>query len=186
MYKIYKFILKYESNTFLDFINDNNAKNNNKSDLKMNDNYIKLLKKENEEYKNKINELEKKIKELEINLHGKDNIIKEEKIKNNILNNKILELEKEIKLLNSYFLPNGEKLLSIKIISTDQKIDLPIIIKNTEYFSKIEQILYEKYPKYTETENYFLVNGSRINRLKTLEQNGIKNNATLTLVRNDI
>ena len=145
-----------------------------------------LLKKENEDYKNKINELEKKIKELEIKLQEKDNIINEEKLKNNNLNDKILELENEIKLLKSYFLPNGEKLLSIKIKSVDQNIDFPITIKNTEYFSKIEQILYQKYPKYTETENYFLVNGTRINRFLTLEQSKIKNNDILTLVRNAI
>ena len=137
-----------------------------------------------------------KIKELEIKLKEKDNIINEEKIRNNNLNmkiekislnkNKILELENEIKLLKSYFLPNGEKLLSIKIISMDQKINLPVIIKNTEYFSEIEKKLYKVYPEYTETDNYFLVNGERINRLRTLEQNNIKNNDILTLVINVI
>ena len=145
-----------------------------------------LLKKENEEYKIKINELENKIKELEIKLQDKDRIINGEKIKNNNLNNKILELDNEIKSLKSYFLPNGEKLLSIKIISTDSNIDLPILIKNTEYFSKIEQILFQKYPKYAETENFFLVNGTRINRFLTLEQSKINNNDILTLVRNNI
>ena len=100
--------------------------------------------------------------------------------------NKIYELENEIKILKSYFLPYGEQLLSIKIISMDQKIDLPIIIKNTEYFSEIEKKLYKKYPEFTETENYFLVNGTRINRLKTLKENNIKNNDILTLVKNDI
>ena len=130
--------------------------------------------------------MENKIKELEIKLQEKNNIINEEKKKSNILNDKILELDNEIKLLKSYFLPNGEKLLSIKIQSTDGNIDLPITIKNTEYFSKIEQILYQKITKYTETENFFLVNGERINRFLTLEQNKIKNNDILTLVRNVI
>ena len=68
----------------------------------------------------------------------------------------------------------------------DQKIDLPITIKNTELFFKIEQILYEKYPKYIETEYYFLVNETRINRFITLEKNKIKNNDILTLVINEI
>ena len=130
--------------------------------------------------------MENKIKVLEIKLQEKNNIINEEKKKSNILNDKILELDNEIKLLKSYFLPNGEKLLSIKIQSTDGNIDLPITIKNTEYFSKIEQILYQKITKYTETENFFLVNGERINRFLTLEQNKIKNNDILTLVINDI
>jgi len=88
--------------------------------------------------------------------------------------------------LKSYFLRNGEQLLSIKIISMDQKINLSIIIKNTEYFSEIEKILYKKYPEYTETENYFLMNGTRINRFRTLKENNIKNNDILTLVKNYI
>ena len=66
----------------------------------------------------------------------------------------------------------------------DQNIDLPIIIKNTEHFSKIEQILYEKNNN-MEADYYFLVNGNKINRMKTLEENKIKNNDILTLVMND-
>ena len=78
-------------------------------------------------------------------------------------------------------MPNGEKLLSIKISSMDQNIKLTITIKNTEYFSKVEQILYEKFPDLG-TDYYFLVNGNKINRMQTLEQNKIKNDDILTLV----
>ena len=46
---------------------------------------------------------------------------------------------------------------------------------------KIETILYNNYPKYKDTENYFLVNGKKINRNKTIEENKIKNNDVLTL-----
>ena len=46
-------------------------------------------------------------------------------------------------------------------------------------------MLYKKYPKYTETENYFLVNGNRVNRHKTLEKNNIKNNGIITLYINN-
>ena len=68
--------------------------------------------KENEEYKNKINELEKNIKELEIKLIEKDKLIADlnKKIKEleNISNNKIntdniIELENEIKLFRIYY-----------------------------------------------------------------------------------
>ena len=38
----------------------------------------------------------------------------------------------------------------------------------------IENILYDKYPEYIEYENYFLVNGIKINKNKTIEQNNIK------------
>ena len=42
-------------------------------------------------------------------------------------------------------------------------------------------MLYRKFPEYKETENYFLVNGKKINKYKTIEENNIKNNDVLTL-----
>ena len=38
----------------------------------------------------------------------------------------------------------------------------------------IENILYDIYPEYFENENYFIVNGNKINKNKTIEQNNIK------------
>ena len=52
-------------------------------------------------------------------------------------------------------------------------------------FSKIEILLYEKYPKYIETENFFVVGGNKINKHKTLEQNNINNNDIITLIINN-
>ena len=102
-------------------------------------------------------------------------------------NSNIIELENEIKLFRKYYnFSDGEKLVSIKIISGEQDIDYSIIIKNTEQFLKIESMIYEKYPKYTEEENFFIVNGNKINRGKTLEQNNIKNNDVITLMINNL
>ena len=147
--------------------------------------------KENEECKNKINELEKHIKELEIKLIEKDKLITDlnkrikelENISNNKINsNNIIELENEIKLFRTYYkFSDNEKLISIKFISIDQEINFSVIAKNTDDFSKIEKMIYDEYPKYIEFENYFLVNGNKINKHKTLEQNKIKNNDILTL-----
>ena len=39
----------------------------------------------------------------------------------------------------------------------------------------VEKRLYEVYPNYEEGENYFLVNGNKIKRTKTLKENKIKN-----------
>ena len=61
-----------------------------------------------------------------------------------------------------------------------------MITKNTEKFYKIEGMLYEKYPKYTETENFFVVGGNKINRSKSLEQNKINNNDIITLFINNL
>ena len=72
-------------------------------------------------------------------------------------------------------------MILIKFISVNQEINFNIIAKNTEIFSKIEVILYEKYPKYVDSENFFLVNGNRINRHRSLKDNKIKNNDVITL-----
>jgi len=161
-----------------------------------------LLIKKDEEYKNKITELENIIKELKNQLIEKDKLLKEEKIKNDNLNekikesetisndkaktNNIKELENEIKLFRDYykFSPN-EKLISIKFISINQDIDYTIITKNSDEFSKIEKLLYDKYPKYKDSENYFLVNGNKINKHRTFEENKIRNNDILSLEINN-
>ena len=144
-------------------------------------------KNQNEDYQKKINELENKIKKLELIIKEKDNIINEYKIKNISNDNKfkntnrIKELEKEIEKYKNYCLLPGEKLITIKFISTDQNINFDTFAKKTDIFSKLEASLYEKYPKYKDTENYFLVNGKKLNRNRTLEENNIKDNDILTL-----
>ena len=75
----------------------------------------------------------------------------------------------------------GEKLFRIKFISIDQNINFSTVAKNTDNFAKLEAALYEKFPKYKETENYFLVNGKKLNKHKTLDENKIKDNDILTL-----
>ena len=139
------------------------------------------------DYKNKINELENKIKKLELIIKEKDNIINEyNKIKEikNISNdyiNKINELEKEIEKYKNYCLLPGEKLFTIKFNSIDKTINFITFAKNIDNFAKLEASLYEYYPKYKETENYFLVNGKKVKKYKTLEENKINDNDIITL-----
>ena len=103
------------------------------------------------------------------------------------LKRRIIKLENEIKLFRKHYnFSEGEKLISIEFISSAQDINYSLISKNTEKFLKIEYILYEKYPKYMETVNYFLSGGNRVNRNKTLEQNNIKNNDIITLIMNNL
>ena len=190
-FNLYLF-LQYKSKTFLDFINDDSIKNNNEkinnNSINNNVENITSIKKQNEDYKNKINELENKIIKLELIIKEKDNIInkynKMKEIKNITNNNdinKIKELEKEIKKYKNYFLLPGENLITIKFISIDQNINFETFAKKTDNIAKLENFLYEKYPKYKDTENYFLVNGKKLNRHRTLEENKIKDNDILTL-----
>ena len=192
---LYLFI-QYESKTFLDFIKDICVKDNNRkiildiNSINNNAENINLIKKQNIDYKNKINELEITIKKLELVIKEKDNIInnfnKMKEIKNisnnnNNYINRIKELEKEIEKYKKYCLLPREKLITVKFISIDKKINFDTIVKNTDSFAKLEASLYEKYPKYKNTENYFLVNGKKLNRHRTLEENKIKDNDILTL-----
>ena len=183
-------LLKEEKikNVILNAENDNLDKN-----VKEKDKLLKEEKRKNDNLNVENDNLNKTIKE-------KDKLLKDENLKDESLNKKIkefeiisnktkiniTELENEIKLYRTYynFSPN-EKLISIKFISINQDIDFTIIIKNSDKFSKIENILYDKYPKYKDSENYFLVNGNKINKYRTFEENKIRNNDVLTLEINN-
>ena len=67
MYIIFLICIKqYESKTFLYFINDNSVKGKKaKSEKNLREENDLTLQKQNEEYRNKINQLENRIKELE-------------------------------------------------------------------------------------------------------------------------
>ena len=99
----------------------------------------------------------------------------------------IIEKDKEIKELKiklsrlPFTLEEGERLITIIFISSDQKLHFSVICKNTEKFHKIEGQLYESYPEYSENDNFFILNGRKINRYKSLEENGIKNNDIIIL-----
>ena len=147
-----------------------NIKNKEKSNENQNIN-INMI---NEE-KNLINELNEKLKNLNNTLNR------------NINKDKINELYEEIrikdKIISSFpvKLSEGEKLLSVIFVSVDQKIHYSTICKNTDKFSKIENLLYDAYPEYTETENHFFVNWNKVNKYKSLENNKIKNNDIIML-----
>ena len=147
-----------------------NIKNKEKSNENQNIN-INMINKE----KNLINELNEKLKNLNNSLNRSIN------------KDKINELYEEIrikdKIISSFpvKLSEGEKLLSVIFVSVDQKIHYSTICKNTDKFSKIENLLYDAYPEYIETENNFFVNGNKVNKYKSLENNKIKNNDIIML-----
>ena len=194
---------KKENNDKTKIIDDKTKIVDDKTKIIVDNKNISLLIKENEEYKNEISNLKNYIKELERKLKEKENIINEEKIENEKLINKIkffennsnnyslsdriLELDKELNKFKSYCLSPGQKLISIKFISTDQMINnYTIIAKNDDKFSKIEDILYEQYPNYKESDNYFILKGNKIKRNKTLEENNINDNDIIMLSINDL
>ena len=111
--------------------------------------------------------------------------MKEElKIKEHRINQLIVELENE-KNKNDNKLVNMNDIIAINFISTDQKIHYPISCLKTSEFYEIEAKLYKEYPEYKNTNNSFIANGQVVLRFKKMNENGIKNGDTITLITNE-
>ena len=146
--------------------------------LKEKDNIIKNLKNERKEMLNKNkklnienNNINKKLSQL--NLESKEQISKKEKI--------IKEYKLKISQFHFEFSP-GEKIMSIIFISSDENIITSFICKNTDIFKFIENKFYEKYSEYKDLDNIFILNGKKINKNKSLDENKIKNNDIITII----
>ena len=191
----------------MDFIENNSNKiiNNNIIDNKINKD---LLNDEN-------NELNKKIKQLEIDLNNEkeknknlnEQIEKYKKIiqdlndklsKKNLIdnNNKVSELQNiikekidEINVLKSKLsdsnidnIQPGEKIIAIGFTSSDQTIqNFFRPCKDSDLFVRLEEKLYDEYPQYKDVETYFLVNGRKILRFKSMKENNLKNGQVIML-----
>ena len=53
--------------------------------------------------------------------------------------------------------------------------------KNTELFVRLEERLYDDFPKYKKLETIFMVDARRILRFQTLDENKIKRNDIISL-----
>ena len=79
-------------------------------------------------------------------------------------------------------LQDGEIMMTLIISSVDQKIiNHSIICKNTEILNQIENRLYKFFPEFSKTENFFTLNGKKINKYQNLDENNIKNNDMILL-----
>ena len=107
------------------------------------------------------------------------NQLNEEKNQNKKLLKELNKEKIEDKELNDK--KSGEKIIAIFFTSVNQDIHRPISCKNTDIFYKIEEKIYNEYPKYKYCDTYFTVNGNLINKLKTIEENGIKDGNTIIL-----
>ena len=179
----------------------NNLKNKLKNEINKNKKLseeIELLKSNLNEMENKYINIEKKADNLKIELENEIKKYKEleektnkelkdyyliKKGSNDSLLNALLNKDKEIEELKlklsryPFELKDGEKLMTINFKSLDQKLECySIICKESDLFCNVEKELYENNKDYYETVNYFTVNGNKIMNLKSLKENGIKNN----------
>ena len=174
--------------------------NNNNSINSQQDNYDKLY---NDE-KLKIEDLEKKItklqnvneyleKELKLereknyNICTKENNSNEDPNKIIKLYDEISENHKEIKYLKGklerfpFDLCENEKIMSVIISTEDKTILYSVIAKNTDKFLRVEEKFYDAFPEFGKVENSFYINGNKINKYQTLEENAIKNSELIII-----
>ena len=77
----------------------------------------------------------------------------------------------------------GEEIISINFVSMGNN-DIghySLVCKNTDYFIKEEERLYEDFPDFKKYETYFEANGKRIKRFQTLEENNIKDKDVINI-----
>jgi len=188
----------------LDFIENKSNKiiNNN-----LIDNKNTLLNDEKNQLNNRIKQLEidlnnekEKNKNLNEQIKNYKKIIQDlnDKLSGNnvVVDNKILELEKiiatktdEINVLKSKLnisninnIQPGEQIIAIGFTSSDQTIqNFFRPCKDSDLFVKLEEKLYDEYPKYKDVETYFLVNGKKVLRFKSMKENNIKNGQVIML-----
>ena len=77
----------------------------------------------------------------------------------------------------------GEKIFSVNFVSMGfQDIGhYSLVCKNTDLFVRLEEKLNNDYTQLKDKETYFMVNGRRIKRFKTLDENQIKSNDVINL-----
>lgn len=172
-------------------------------------NYIfkinQIFKMYNDMFNNEIN-IDEQSEDIKKIINEKDKIISEQKEKERELIQKLEKFEndenkydsknvkelkeeiskknieiKELRSLIPMKLEPGEKLMTVIFTSNDQRIHYAFICKNTDKFKDLESRLYEVFPEYSETDNYFLSSGKKIVRLKDLDFNKIKNSDVITL-----
>ena len=159
-------ILKGKNDNINNLTNDLNLLRNENKNLQTKNSRLEISSNNKiEELNNQLNLSmsikDKKISESDIQIKERDKIIKK-------YESKISQFPFELSF--------GEKIISIVIMSSDENIIFPILCKNTDIFNFVEKKFYEKYPEYKDLDNYFILNGKRIRKNKSLDENKIKNN----------
>ena len=146
---------------------ENNALKNKITKLiKDNDSIIK-------KYENDMNKLVEKNKELEKLVNEQKQEIDDYIFKLNYLseNNNAISFKPEDKVISVLFMTQGNQDI----------INYSMPCKTTDLFVRLEERLYQDFPKYRNVETFFMVNANRILRFKTLEENKIKSNDIISL-----
>ena len=116
---------------------------------------------------NKYNLLIDQVKKLENDLSFNKNIT--------------MQLLKELQSNHQNGVIPGGQLMSVIFQTMNSDINCSINCKDTDIFVNVECLFYKKYPQYLESEQYFITNGRKVNKYKTLKENGIKDKDIIVL-----
>ena len=189
--------MQFSANSFTKFIPNYQMNNS----PKINNNYeleIKKLKEElnREKINNKIlQERNKKLNDMINNLKTNNHNLKNQiKISEIQLNKLKLELQNyksnnEMNISNSNIfdlirpLSPGEKIMTVifNTLGTQLVSNWGLSCKKINLFVRLEEILNNNFPELKKHDIYFEVNGRRIKRYLTLEENKIKNNDLINI-----
>ena len=182
IYRAYIFIIiifQFKSTNYQDFIGNynNNEIDNLKDELSKANIII-------EEQKSIINDLQNKLNKCnnyEIQINNLNNIIIQ---KDNEINNLKNQLNNINNISNNNISNNVNfnEIVVVNFISMDQNVHYAVAALKNNTFAEIEEKLYKQYPKYRETNNNFITNGSTVLRFKTIAENKISNGLPVTLI----
>ena len=182
IYRVYIFIIiifQFKSNNYQDFIGNynNNEINNLKNELSKANKIIEQQKYIINDLQNKLN----KCNNYEIQINNLNNIIIQ---KDNEINNLKNQLNNINNISNNNISNNVNfnEIVVVNFISMDQNVHYAIAALKNNTFAEIEEKLYKQYPKYRETNNNFITNGSTVLRFKTIAENKISNGLPVTLI----
>ena len=174
---------KEKNKNLENIINNLRSKNNNETEN---------LKKEIKAYKEKIEKMKNDIQKLSLENNNLKDKMKSPSTQNNQdeivrlykkiegLTEKIYELNEKLKRY-PFILEEGEKIMTIVFTSVNQKLNYSMICKNTDTINKLELELYKEYPKLGDAEYYFICNGAKVKKFKTLEELKIKSGDVIVL-----
>ena len=183
IYRVYIFIIiiifQFKSTNYQDFIGNynNNEINNLKNELSKANKIIEQQKYIINDLQNKLN----KCNNYEIQINNLNNIIIQ---KDNEINNLKNQLNNINNISNNNISNNVNfnEIVVVNFISMDQNVHYAITALKNNTFAEIEEKLYKQYPKYRDTNNNFITNGSTVLRFKTIAENKISNGLPVTLI----
>ena len=183
IYRVYIFIIiiifQFKSTNYQDFIGNynNNEINNLKNELSKANKIIEQQKYIINDLQNKLN----KCNNYEIQINNLNNIIIQ---KDNEINNLKNQLNNINNISNNNISNNVNfnEIVVVNFISMDQNVHYAVAALKNNTFAEIEEKLYKQYPKYRDTNNNFITNGSTVLRFKTIAENKISNGLPVTLI----